>query len=202
MNIDEWFKTVREKYPEQMQCGKGCTACCHGLFDITLSDALEITRAFSELSADTRQRLQARANALHHRIRDSVADLQQPAIFSEDDNRIDQIVDAIPMAPCPCLGDAGQCLIYDRRPLACRLEGVPMVDVREGPFGDWCELNFKEGLPESALADLEQDYDRIDEIQESESAVVARRAKIPDARAVTFIPSVIAEYESFWKRWL
>jgi len=202
MDIDEWFRKVREKYSEQMQCGKSCTACCHGLFDISLSDALEVTRGFSELPADTQKRIQARAGDLHRQILEAVPDLQQPALFSEDEERIDHIVDAIGMAPCPCLGDSGECLIYQRRPLACRLEGVPMVDIREGLFGDWCELNFKDGLPESAVADLEQDYDRIDEAQEAQSAVVARRANLPDPRVVTLIPSVIAEYESFWKQWL
>jgi hypothetical protein len=43
VNIDEWFKKIRETYPAQMQCGKGGTACCHGLFDISLADAVDVT---------------------------------------------------------------------------------------------------------------------------------------------------------------
>jgi Fe-S-cluster containining protein len=129
-----------------------------------------------------------------------VPDLDQPAIFPEDDHRLDQLVDAVDMPPCPCLGDAGECLIYESRPLACRLEGVPMVDIHEGVFGDWCELNFRQGIPDGALGDLQQDYNRIDELQEARSAAIARRAALSDHRAVTLIPSVIAEYENFWKR--
>jgi hypothetical protein len=75
-----------------------------------------------------------------------------------------------------------------------------VVDIHEGLFGDWCELNFKQGVPDAALADLQQDYNRIDEFQEGRSAAVARKAGLPDHRAVTLIPSVIAEYESFWKQ--
>jgi hypothetical protein len=75
-----------------------------------------------------------------------------------------------------------------------------MVDVHDGLFGDWCELNFKEGIPEKALADLKQDYNHIDQLQESRSAAFAKRAGISDHHVVTLIPSVIAEYESFWKR--
>jgi len=30
-NIDKWFKQIREKYANHMQCGKGCTACCQAL---------------------------------------------------------------------------------------------------------------------------------------------------------------------------
>jgi hypothetical protein len=79
-------------------------------------------------------------------------------------------------------------------------QGVPMVDIHEGLFGDWCELNFEKGIPDGALADLKQDYDRIDQLQEARSADVARKAALPDHRAVTLIPSVIAEYENFWKQ--
>ena len=71
-------------------------------------------------------------------------------------------VDAAQSPPCPCLRDAGECLIYESRPLSCRLEGVPMVDVHRGLFGDWCGLNFKEGIPETAIANLQLDYDLLD----------------------------------------
>jgi Fe-S-cluster containining protein len=200
MNIDEWFGKVRRKYAEQMQCGKGCTACCYGLFDITLADAVEVSRGFASLAEELKDRVYSKSTALHRKPHDAVPDLAQPTILPEDDQRLDQIVDAVEMAPCPCLGDKGECLIYERRPLACRLEGVPMVDIHEGPFGDWCELNFTQGIPDGALADLQQNYNRIDELQEARSAAIAHRAALSDHRAVTLIPSVIAEYENFWKQ--
>jgi len=74
-----------------------------------------------------------------------------------------------------------------------------MLDAREGPFGDWCELNFKEGIPERAAKHLQQDYNDIDASDEMRSAAFARRASLTDHRAVTFIPSVIAEFESLWQ---
>ena len=57
----------------------------------------------------------------------------------------------------------------------------------------------KEGVPETALSGLEQDYDRIDSIEEARSAAVARDLGSSDHR--TFIPSVIAEYD-FWKQFV
>jgi Fe-S-cluster containining protein len=182
-----------------MQCGKGCTACCYGLFDITLADAAGVARGFQSLPKNAQDQVLSRANVLHRRIRSVAPDLHGPTIFTEDDARLDRIVDAVAIAPCPCLGDAGECLIYEKRPVACRLEGVPMVDIHEGLFGDWCELNFKHGLSEKTMLDLGQDYNRVDEIQQTRSAAVAQRAGLSDHRAVTLIPSVIAEYEKFWK---
>jgi Fe-S-cluster containining protein len=199
VNVDEWFKVIRQKYAAQMQCGKGCTACCHGLFVISLGDAVEVARGFQELPPDTQRRVHARAAALHDAIRQAAPEAPKPAFFGEDDPRIDHIIETANNPPCPCLGDAGECLIYDRRPLSCRLEGAPMIDARDGLFGDWCELNFKQGIPDAAIGELTQDYNIIDAADDARSAEVARRAGLPDPRAVTFIPSVIAEFESFWK---
>src|SRR5689334_19636010 len=140
-NIDAWFKRIREKYTNQMQCGKGCTACCHGLFDISLADADSVATGFRKLPDDVQRIVHLKACQLD-------ADID-PKILGDDDPRIDDIVENASSAPCPCLGDSGECLIYDDRPLPCRLEGVPMVDVRDGVFGDWCELNFKDGVSHS-----------------------------------------------------
>ena len=199
VNIDEWFQNIRQRYANEMQCGKGCTACCHGLFDISLADGVSVAAGFQKLPADVQAIVQSRAAHLHAGIRSGAPHCGSPALFAEDDPAIDHIVDIANNPPCPCLGDAGECLIYEHRPLACRLEGVPMVDVRDGLFGDWCELNFQNGVSGAARADLKQDYDRIAEIQETRSAAVAQRAGLSDHRAVTFIASVIADYESFWK---
>jgi Fe-S-cluster containining protein len=145
MNVDEWFRAIRQRYGGQMQCGKGCSACCYGLFDISLADAADVARGFEKLPPDLQLRVRLRAMDLHRAIVERT--------FHEEDPRLDEIVDKANSPACPCLGEAGECLIYEDRPMACRLEGVPMVDVHEGLFGDWCELNFVDGVPESAKRD-------------------------------------------------
>jgi hypothetical protein len=77
-----------------------------------------------------------------------------------------------------------------------------MVDVRGGLFGGWCELNFREGVPKDAMTDLRLDYDLVDARQGARSETIALRAGLHDAKAITFIPAVIAEYDRFWKRLL
>jgi Fe-S-cluster containining protein len=201
-DLDVWFKKIRETYASQMQCGKGCTACCHGLFDISLADAAEVANGFGKLSAETQASIRSRAMYLQREIAGGSPHGEPPTLFAEADVQIDEIVDAAKSPPCPCLGSSGECLIYEHRPLACRLEGVPMVDVRDGLFADWCELNFQQGVSESARTGLRQDYDAIEAFQEARSAQIAQRGGLSDARSVTFIPSVIAEYDSFWRRLL
>jgi Fe-S-cluster containining protein len=185
-----------------MQCGKGCTACCHGLFDISLADAFDVVRGFNRLSKEIQRSVGAKALDLHRVIAEAADNLHTPLFFQEDDPQIDRIVEAAKSPPCPFLGAAGECLIYEQRPLQCRLEGVPLIDVTEGAFGDWCELNFKEGIPEKAAAEIALNYNEIDSVQEARSSEIARHAGLPDSDALTFIPSVIAEFESFWKHLL
>src|SRR5215469_11239735 len=162
MNVDEWFKQIREKYSGHMQCGRGCTACCYGLFDITLADAVNVARGFEKLPGDVRRDVYSRAEEIHRGILSRIPNQTEPTLFTEDDPLIDEIVDAANSPRCPLLGENGACRIYDHRPVACRLEGVPMVDTHGRLFGDWCELNFKEGIPEPALRDLQLDYAEID----------------------------------------
>jgi len=47
--------------------------------------------------------------------------------------------------------------------------------------------------------DLQLDYSVIDANVEARSVVVAQQARLANDRAVTFIPSVIAEDDTFWK---
>ena len=69
MDVDEWFKQIRQRYAAHMQCGKGCTACCYGLFDISLADALETARGFRQLPAPLQERVSSRAAELYREIR-------------------------------------------------------------------------------------------------------------------------------------
>src|SRR5262247_76620 len=104
MNIDEWFKKVREKFPGQIQCGKGCTACCHGLFDISLADAIDVAKGYQGLPADQQNQISTSAADIHRVIREASSSACAPTLFDEDDERIDQIVEAANNAPCPFLG--------------------------------------------------------------------------------------------------
>ena len=189
--IDSKFHQIQNLHGRQMQCGKGCAMCCHGLFDISLADAAGVAEGFAALSPDIRAQVLARAEAIQESI--------GLHLMRRDDPRTDEVADSFAEPPrCPMLGPSNECLIYEQRPLACRLEGLPMVDKRDGLFADWCELNFVGGVSQAARADLTLDYDAIAVADEVASAEVAAVAAIRDPESVVFIPSVVVHFERFW----
>jgi Fe-S-cluster containining protein len=105
-------------------------ACWHGLIDISLADAVEVARGFHGLPSHVQRQVHSRAARLQESIHAAAADLPEPMFIREGDPQIDRIVEAVDRQPCPFLGNAGECRIYEHRPLTCRLEGVPMADVR------------------------------------------------------------------------
>src|SRR5262249_24850126 len=50
------------------------------------------------------------------------------------------------------------------------INSAPTIDVHEGLFGYWCDVNFKHGIPEASTADLQQDYFAIDAFDHQRSA--------------------------------
>ncbi len=200
--IDGWFTSIRARYADQMQCGRGCARCCYGLFDISLPDALLLAQGLCELPAETFAQVRASAAGLQTDLLEIAPELKPPFFLQQiSEERIDEIVDQARSPRCPLLGEQNECLVYEHRPLACRLEGTPMVDVRDGIFGDWCELNFVEGLTEQALNDLRLDHCGIRTAELSTAQVLMRILPAGrTAEATIFIPTLIVDYECFWQR--
>lgn len=59
--VDDFFGQVLERYDERMQCGPGCSDCCHSRFSVTLVEADHIAQGAASLDASTRLRLRERA---------------------------------------------------------------------------------------------------------------------------------------------
>jgi Fe-S-cluster containining protein len=200
----DWFEAVRRQAGDRMQCGRGCALCCHGLFDISLPDALLLAEGLSNLPPEARADVTARADEIHTDILRNAPKLEPPFFLNGiSEKEADSVVEAARSPRCPLLGSDNACRVYEHRPLACRLEGLPMVDTRDGPFGDWCELNFAGGLSERETTLLRQDYYELQNVEDIATEIVSdvllgeRHGQL-----TVFIPSVIVAFESFWKRFL
>lgn len=142
--VDAWFASCLQNHADLIACHHGCSACCRGLFDITLLDALYLRSGFEQLPESVQRtvRLKAafRMKGLKERwptlgeswLLNSIPETEWDDIMPEDDE-----------SPCVLLSNEGACLVYDHRPMTCRLNGIPLIDCDgEELFDDWCTMNF------------------------------------------------------------
>jgi Fe-S-cluster containining protein len=199
--VDRWFQAQQARRSSQMQCGKACTICCHGLFSIGIPDALELTLGIAMLEPEVRSQATERALGVAERIHDIEPSVGDVTLFpSSADSRLDRIVEGLDQVPCPLLDARGECVVYPHRPMACRVEGLPLVDVRDRLLGEWCELNFVEGGRAESFDDLTWDWSGVSNTEEATSDCLAESdSAIGHADAVTLIPTLLVAFETFWK---
>lgn len=147
--VDAWFCRCLERFPDQIACRNGCSACCRGLFDITLLDAYYLRRGLAALPKTVQDGLAGKASRRLEQLSlvnpafvepwllNGIPEEEWEALMPEDDE-----------TPCLLLSEEGGCLVYEHRPMTCRLNGIPLIDVSgEELFDEWCTLNFIEKDP-------------------------------------------------------
>ncbi|HXE95541.1 MAG TPA: YkgJ family cysteine cluster protein [Dongiaceae bacterium] len=153
--VDAWFRRCLERHPDEIACRNGCSACCRGLFDITLMDALYLRQGFAELPEPIRNELAGKASQRLEQLSLINSAFVEPWLLNGiPESDWDALMPEEDDTPCLLLSETGGCLIYDHRPMTCRLNGIPLIDVSgEELFDEWCTLNFTQENPRQ-LADL------------------------------------------------
>jgi Fe-S-cluster containining protein len=169
---DRFFDEVMRSQPRNLQCGRGCSLCCYGLFEIGSGDVPVIAEGLAALHPARRGRIIRRA-------REMVASTQHPNLRECGPEEKEAFFDRTSDLACPNLNESGECMIYDSRPLVCRTFGLPLRDA-ESYIGDICELNFTEAgqeEKEAAAWDLqwEDELGPEDEYTIPEAIVLAAR---------------------------
>jgi len=130
-SLDSWTAVAHDAHPGVIPCRQGCTACCHGPFDISAADVLLLRESVADLPPAERAALLARAGAAATRQRELAPEWEPPFDVRElGEAPFDELCDALAAEPCPCLQD-GACVIYEGRPAVCRMMGLGL----ESPDG-------------------------------------------------------------------
>lgn len=142
--VDGWFDACRSRYPEMIACHQGCSACCRGLFDITLLDAFCLKRGFDRLPLIVQQAVHLKAVARLVELSGRWPEFTRPWTLNHiHELTWDEMMPEKDETPCPLLSAEGVCLVYAQRPMTCRLNGIPLIDTSsEALFDEWCTLNF------------------------------------------------------------
>jgi len=136
--VDAWFLRCRELPGGEGGCRPGCAECCRGLFDITLLDACLLREGFERLPTEIGRRVLDRSRPILRRLKNRFPGIARDLLLPP------AAAEVLPLAGeeetrCPLLDAAGRCLLYEHRPLTCRLYGLPHVDVSGEVFLDeWC----------------------------------------------------------------
>ena len=189
--LDGWMADARKAYPGVIPCGAGCTACCHGPFDVTVADVELIQEAVQGMSASDRSDVVARARLLLERMVAMAPDWTPPyAIADLGDDRFDRMTDALAAEPCPLLGDDGACRIYESRPMVCRLIGLPMLAGGGRIIEDACPI--QERFPSyAALPPYPFDLEGFEDI-ETDCLVAAAERVLGDEACSGFETTIAA----------
>ncbi len=119
--VDVLFKTIQEKYPDSVRCRIRCCDCCHAVFGLFPVEAAYINYHFSQLDRKVRRDVLKRAEkaeAAMLKVKDTLK------VF-EDDAKMKVYGIGKQRVRCPLLSDKEECVLYEHRPLICRIYGVP-----------------------------------------------------------------------------
>lgn len=165
--LDALFAGARQRHPGVIPCRTGCSACCHGPFDISVADLLLLREGLANADAEVRARVAQQAEELMEKVRILVPDWTAPWDIADlGEARFDVLVEALADQACPLLDPAGTCSVYSHRPLVCRMMGLPVATPQGGVIPNACPI--QEQFPNyAALPPQPFDLDATAEAEEA-----------------------------------
>lgn len=192
---DAIFDRVASQYPDDVKCKRGCSDCCHALFDLSLVEAMYINRAFSRKFGHGRQR--SNILELASRTDRELTRLKREMFRAEKDGeKADKIMTRAAglRMPCPLLDRDNNCVLYEDRPITCRLYGIPL-DI--GGQGHVCGLSgFARGkdYPTVRLAKIQN---RLEDMSAEIAEIVGSRFDLADVY-VPLSMALLTRYDDAW----
>lgn len=141
---DAAFKHVSEAHPDLVRCKKGCSDCCFALFDLTIIEALYINHQFNKkISGDEKARIIEEAN----RIDRATYRIKRKAFKDVESGKKNEVEVLMELGKermrCPLLNKDDLCILYEHRPITCKVYGIP---TSSAGMGHTCGLSgFSEG---------------------------------------------------------
>ncbi len=147
--VDAVFDRVKNEYPKEVFCREKCSDCCYALFDLTLVEALYLKDKFLnkfegkskdeilQIADKTDRALVKMKRDAYKKVQKGADQLEIIATMSQERVR------------CPLLGEDNLCVIYDHRPITCRVYGIPTSTAGQSHICG--RTNFVQGEPYPTL---------------------------------------------------
>lgn len=148
--VDAAFADAASRSGKWLVCKPGCTQCCHGVFEITLLDALRLREGMKSLRESDparAERVLARARGAVERLSPDFPGDVETGLLDGDEEAFETFADD---EACPALDpETGRCDVYEARPITCRVFGPPIK--QEGGLAV-CELCYHGATDEEIAA--------------------------------------------------
>ena len=118
---DYLFNTIQEKYPLSVKCHIRCCDCCYAVFGVFPIEAAYINYHFNRLERKTCRDILSRAEKAEAEMLKAKDTLK----LFEDDPKMQVFGLGKLRLRCPFLTDRDECIFYEKRPIICRIYGVP-----------------------------------------------------------------------------
>jgi Fe-S-cluster containining protein len=120
------FESITRSYSDLMPCKLGCDDCCHVYYELSFIEAFYISGMFNDkISGRLRERAIIRAQEAEPLFHDAQVMLGTLGRAASDLGE-SEVIDAAARLRirCPLLEDK-RCILYEDRPITCRLYGCP-----------------------------------------------------------------------------
>lgn len=131
------FNRVRADFPQCVSCEETCSDCCHALFDLSLVEAMYLSRAFKDAFdyGKDRSDILAAADIADRQVYKFKRQINKEAMEGKDHAELLAKVGS-ERQRCPLLGGDDRCRLYAGRPVTCKLYGIPTtINGRSGTCG-------------------------------------------------------------------
>jgi len=194
-HIDQVFNQMKEQYSECVTCYLGCSDCCYALFDLTLIEAMYIHDKFYTLVDKQQQKdILEKAERVDRQIHVIKRKAFKAAQEGRDQNEI-MLDIAREKIGCPLLNDDNQCVLYDHRPITCRIYGLPTAI---GEKSHTCgKTKFEEGVTYPTIK-IDQIYDRMITLSKEWTSKIGTRFDKLHEVLVPLSMALITEYDDVY----
>lgn len=118
---DQAFHEMQQKYGECIRCERHCSDCCHAVFGLFSIEAAYLKQNFDQLGKEEIKTALLRCNEADRALKQLEKMLQS----YRDDPNMQAYAMAREKIRCPLLDDNQECILYSRRPITCRVYGIP-----------------------------------------------------------------------------
>ena len=123
--VDQVFDRVKNEFPNEVFCREKCSDCCYAIFDLTLIEALYLNHKFKESFSGHRK---ADLIAIADKTDRALVKMKRDAFrnVKKGDEELEVVAKmSQERVRCPLLGEDNLCVMYDHRPITCRVYGIP-----------------------------------------------------------------------------